>query len=411
MKRWVLCALAGAATKASSVSFGSRSAAAARFDRVRRASARDAKNWDRERRHREAHRAHLDRRLWRALTEHALERTEDRPFGIGSHLFGVESEFELTPTLCHHRGKPFDGVSRRVGEAHDRVVTAVAEGDHRVRRPEIDAESQKAPSLAPILPQQATLLQKAQNFLEAHRSILEMHSKRRGPIVRVLNRGVLVVLSALALSCRKGAGEGRSGEGPIQVIDVEAPLGAADGPPVSKCDRDGDKCSAVAKSDGISAGSLVKTARGARASVALGSSANLDLGEESAVYLASPGSIEVNARVDRRSKARELGRGCRCDADRARGPHRRNRLQGRRHGDGAGEGQPIGPRSRSKKESSPCDRPSGRRWSSCPAKPPISPKGRPPERTRGVRRRRTAPDGERAASGDRRSPDLAGSGA
>ena len=70
--------------------------------------------------------------------------------------------------------------------------------------------------------------------------------------MRVFYRGVLVVLSALALSCRKGGG-GSNGEGPIQAIDVEAPLGASDGPAVSKCDRDGDKCSAVAKSDAISA--------------------------------------------------------------------------------------------------------------------------------------------------------------
>src|SRR4051812_7355218 len=139
-----------------------------------------------------------------------------------------------------------------------------------------------------ILPHWATR-EKAQNFLPAQRSILEVHSRRRGPIVRLLHRGALVVFAALTFSCRRDSGAGAKGG--IVAVEVEIPSGA-DASSVSRCDRDGKKCSPLAKDEGVPSGTLVKITRGARAAFALGPSANLDLGDESAVYLGSSSSLD-----------------------------------------------------------------------------------------------------------------------
>src|SRR5258706_15518073 len=113
----------------------------------------------------------------------------------------------------------------------------------------------------------------------------------KGSIVRYTRRAALLLSSFLAFSCHRSSGGGPKGSGAIEALDVEEPAGSA-GAAVSKCDRDGSKCSAIAKSDVIAPGTLVKTGRGARASFSLGASANLDGGEESAVCLASPSGIQ-----------------------------------------------------------------------------------------------------------------------
>src|SRR5712671_5697547 len=148
--------------------------------------------------------------------------------------------------------------------------------------------SRKVRLLGSILPHRATR-EKAQNFLVRRRSIVEVHSGRGMRfIVRYFDGGAWLLFSVLVFSCHKGGG-GAKGEGAIEVIDVESPVGL-DGPAVSRCDRDGNKCSSIGKSDAIPPGTLVKTARGARAALALGPAANLDLGEESSVFLDSASS-------------------------------------------------------------------------------------------------------------------------
>jgi len=117
-------------------------------------------------------------------------------------------------------------------------------------------------------------------------------SLKKGSTVGNVRRGSLVVFLVLAVSCRKGTGTGSKGEGEMRVVDIDTPRGL-DGPPLSKCDHDGSKCSAIAENDTVAAGTLVKTAGGARASFALGPSASLEVGEEGTVFLASSSSIEM----------------------------------------------------------------------------------------------------------------------
>jgi Ca-activated chloride channel family protein len=73
---------------------------------------------------------------------------------------------------------------------------------------------------------------------------------------------------------------------------VDVPFGL-EGQAVSKCDKDGKKCEPMAKDDTLADGTLIKSARGARASLELGPSTSLDVGEDSAVLIDSIGGIEV----------------------------------------------------------------------------------------------------------------------
>jgi Ca-activated chloride channel family protein len=114
-----------------------------------------------------------------------------------------------------------------------------------------------------------------------------------GTALLTKNRAILFLLSAVAASChRGGSGSTGSGGGPIRAIDVDVPIGL-EGQAVSRCDRDGKKCDALAKDDTLADGTMVKSARGARASIELGPSASLDVGEDSMVVLESSNSIEV----------------------------------------------------------------------------------------------------------------------
>ena len=106
-----------------------------------------------------------------------------------------------------------------------------------------------------------------------------------GTALLTQNRAILFLLSAVAASCHRGGGRAPRG-GPIRAIDVDAPFGL-EGPAVSKCDHDGKKCTAVAKDDSLADGTLVKSARGARASFELGPATSLDLGEDSEVVIDS----------------------------------------------------------------------------------------------------------------------------
>jgi Ca-activated chloride channel family protein len=111
--------------------------------------------------------------------------------------------------------------------------------------------------------------------------------------VRQLHRGALLLFSALILSCHRDSATGTKEKGAIVAVDVEVPSGG-DGSALSRCDREGKKCSPLAKDDTVSPGTLVKSTRGARAAFALGPSANLDVGDESTVYLASGSNLEVS---------------------------------------------------------------------------------------------------------------------
>jgi Ca-activated chloride channel family protein len=99
-------------------------------------------------------------------------------------------------------------------------------------------------------------------------------------------------LSAIAASCHRGGSGSQGSGGPIRAIDVDAPFGL-EGQAVSKCYRESKKCDALAKDDTLADGTLVKSARGARASLELGPSTSLDVGEDSAVLLQSISSIDV----------------------------------------------------------------------------------------------------------------------
>ena len=112
-----------------------------------------------------------------------------------------------------------------------------------------------------------------------------------GTALLTQNRAILFLLSVVAASCHRG-GASSHGGGPIRAIDVDAPFGL-EGPAVSKCDHDGKKCTAVAKDDSLADGTLVKSARGARASFELGPATSLDLGEDSEVVIDSTSGIDV----------------------------------------------------------------------------------------------------------------------
>jgi hypothetical protein len=77
----------------------------------------------------------------RSRSEHAFERSEHRPIGIGRHLFSIEPEAELPLLFGDHRGERLDCIARLVREGEDRVIPAVAKSDHGPRRSEINSES------------------------------------------------------------------------------------------------------------------------------------------------------------------------------------------------------------------------------------------------------------------------------
>src|SRR5258708_763717 len=115
---------------------------------------------------------------------------------------------------------------------------------------------------------------------------------RMGTALLTQNRAIVLLLSAFAASCHRG-GSGSGGGGPIRAIDVDAPFGL-EGPAVSKCNGDGNKCTPVAKNDALADGTLVKSARGARASFELGPATSLELGEDSAVVIDSTNGIDIH---------------------------------------------------------------------------------------------------------------------
>ncbi|HKQ69851.1 MAG TPA: VIT domain-containing protein [Polyangiaceae bacterium] len=109
----------------------------------------------------------------------------------------------------------------------------------------------------------------------------------------MLDRRVIVLFFAALSACRRGdVARGAGGPLAIKAIDVDSPIGG-DGAGVSRCDHDGKKCVTIGKDDAVPEESLVKTAPGARASFELGPAATLDLGEDSAAWLAAATKVEL----------------------------------------------------------------------------------------------------------------------
>jgi Ca-activated chloride channel family protein len=108
--------------------------------------------------------------------------------------------------------------------------------------------------------------------------------------VPIYRRATSLIVCLLALSCRRGSGS-FSGDG-IQVLDVDAPIGQ-DGPSISRCDRDGSGCKDVGKGDKVAPGTLVTSARGARAWLGSDAATSVDLAEDSAVFFDAARNIEL----------------------------------------------------------------------------------------------------------------------
>jgi tetratricopeptide (TPR) repeat protein len=108
--------------------------------------------------------------------------------------------------------------------------------------------------------------------------------------VPIHRRATSLLVCVLALSCRS-----RSGSSPadgIQVLDVDAPLGL-DGPAISRCDRDGSSCKELGKGDKVAPGTLVTSARGARAWLGSDTATSVDMAEDSAVYFDAGRNVEL----------------------------------------------------------------------------------------------------------------------
>ncbi|HMI85037.1 MAG TPA: VIT domain-containing protein [Polyangiaceae bacterium] len=106
----------------------------------------------------------------------------------------------------------------------------------------------------------------------------------------IYRRATSMLVCILALSCRRGSGS-FSGDG-IEVLDVDAPLGL-DGPAISRCDRDGSGCRDLAKGDKLAPGTLVTSARGARAWLGSDAATSVDLSEDTAVFFDTARNIEL----------------------------------------------------------------------------------------------------------------------
>ena len=103
-------------------------------------------------------------------------------------------------------------------------------------------------------------------------------------------RATSLIVCVLALSCRRGSGSSPS-DG-IQVLDVDAPIGL-DGPAISRCDRDGSGCRDLGKGDKVAPGTLITSARGARAWLGSDAATSVDLAEDTAVFFDATRNIEV----------------------------------------------------------------------------------------------------------------------
>jgi len=108
--------------------------------------------------------------------------------------------------------------------------------------------------------------------------------------VPIYRRATSLLVCVLALSCRRGAGS-FSGDG-IQVLDVDAPLGL-EGAAISRCDRDGSSCKDLGKGDKVAPGTLIKSARGARAWLGSDAATSVDLAEDTAVFFDAARNIEL----------------------------------------------------------------------------------------------------------------------
>lgn len=106
----------------------------------------------------------------------------------------------------------------------------------------------------------------------------------------IYRRATSLIVCVLAVSCRRGSGSSPS-DG-IQVLDVDAPLGL-DGPAISRCDRDGSSCKDLGKGDKVAPGTLITSARGARAWLGSDPATSVDIAEETAIFFDAGRNIEL----------------------------------------------------------------------------------------------------------------------
>ena len=79
-----------------------------------------------------------NRRFWGRLVQQTFERSQHGPARIGHQLFGIQTEPQHTLLFGDDRRKALDRVARVIDEANHRVVTPIAERDHRPRGAEVD---------------------------------------------------------------------------------------------------------------------------------------------------------------------------------------------------------------------------------------------------------------------------------
>jgi hypothetical protein len=78
----------------------------------------------------------------------------------------------------------------------------------------------------------------------------------------------------------------------IEVLDVDSPIGL-EGPAISRCDRDGSSCKDLGKGDKVAPGTMVISARGARAWLGADAATSVDIAEETAVIFDAARNIEL----------------------------------------------------------------------------------------------------------------------
>ncbi|MET0593374.1 MAG: VIT domain-containing protein, partial [Polyangiaceae bacterium] len=124
-------------------------------------------------------------------------------------------------------------------------------------------------------------------------------------------RATSLFVCLLALSCRRGSGSVSDG---IEVLDVDAPIGL-EGAAISRCDRDGSSCKDLGKGDKVAPGTMVTSARGARAWLGADAATSVDIAEETSVYFDAARNIELKkgGMVVRRLGAAQKAEGVRID--------------------------------------------------------------------------------------------------
>jgi Ca-activated chloride channel family protein len=132
-----------------------------------------------------------------------------------------------------------------------------------------------------------------------------------GIIVPIYRRATSLFVCVLAFSCRRDSSSGSDG---IQVLDVDAPIGL-EGAAISRCDRDGASCRDLGKGDKVAPGTLVKSARGARAWLGADAATSVDIAEDTAVYFDAARNLELQkgGMVVRRLGSAEGGQTLRID--------------------------------------------------------------------------------------------------